>query len=183
MLSKVGTGTPDSPVWASRCLWSPEIAGTAHKHLDPGTGRNRDADSIYMRTLERLPRCSPTRVRANRYEYGLETGIHLETRIHAEVTGFDKLLRQNQTSIMRDLAASIALQVEQWLTHHTPFGLRPRKFFRIHARTRIDVTCALKCDRYFHLGHSALGVTLLSCNSSYTSIHIAFPVLNLFQYF
>src|SRR5919109_1973838 len=67
----------------------------------------------------------------------------------------DKLLRQYQTSIMRDLASWIALQMEQRMTHHPPFGLGPRKLFRIDARTRIDVTCALKCDTYFHLGPSA----------------------------
>ena len=66
-----------------------------------------------------------------------------------------KLLRQYQTSIMRDLASGIALQMEQRLTHHSPFGLGPRQLFGIDARTRIDVTCALKCDRYFHLGPSA----------------------------
>ena len=63
-----------------------------------------------------------------------------------------KLLRQCQTSIMRDLASWIALEMEQWVTHHPPFGLGPWKLLGIYARTRIDVTCALKCDRYFHLG-------------------------------
>jgi hypothetical protein len=38
------------------------------------------------------------------------------------------------------------------MTHHPTLGLGPRKLRRIDARTRIDVTCALKCDRYFHLG-------------------------------
>src|SRR5688572_13784047 len=67
----------------------------------------------------------------------------------------DKLLRQYQPSIMRDLASWIALQMEQRMTHHPPFGLGPCKLLGIYARTRIDVTCALKSDRYFHLGPSA----------------------------
>jgi len=69
---------------------------------------------------------------------------------HSEL--LDKLLRQYQTSVMRHLASGIALQMEQRMTHHPSFGLGPRKLFGIYARTRIDVTCALKCDRYFHLG-------------------------------
>src|SRR6266568_4859649 len=69
---------------------------------------------------------------------------------HSELP--DKLLRQYQTSVMRHLASGIALQMEQRMTHHPSFGLGPRKLFGIYARTRIDVTCALKCDRYFHLG-------------------------------
>src|SRR6266508_256865 len=63
-----------------------------------------------------------------------------------------KLLRQDQTSIVRHLAAWIALEMEQRVTHHSPSGLGPRKLRRIYARTRINVTCTLKCDRYFHSG-------------------------------
>src|SRR5262245_16022588 len=64
----------------------------------------------------------------------------------------DKLLRQYQPPVMRDLAPRIALQMEQRMTHHPPFGLGPRKLLGIDARARIDVTCTLKCDTYFHLG-------------------------------
>src|SRR5438093_6945721 len=63
-----------------------------------------------------------------------------------------KLLRQHQSSIVRHLATWIALEMQQRVTHHPTLGLGPRKFFKIDTRTRIDVTCALKCDRYFHLG-------------------------------
>ena len=63
-----------------------------------------------------------------------------------------KLLRQHQPPVMGHLASWIALQMEQWVTHHASLGLGPRKLRRIDAGTRIDVTCAFKCDRYFHLG-------------------------------
>src|SRR6267142_5311322 len=95
----------------------------------------------------------------------------------------DKLLRQHQPSVMRHLASWIALQMEQGVTHHPPFGLGPRKLFGIYARVRIDVTCALKCDRYFHLGALCFWGYVLSCNFSYTSFQRAFPVLNPSQRF
>ena len=63
-----------------------------------------------------------------------------------------KLLRQYQSPVMRDRAAGIALEMKQRMAHYPTLSLGPRKLFGIDTRTRIDVTCAFKCDRYFHLG-------------------------------
>src|SRR5215208_6915672 len=62
-----------------------------------------------------------------------------------------KLLRQHQSAVMRYLPARIALQMELRLAHHPSSPLGPWKFIRIDAGPRIDVTCALKWGRYFHL--------------------------------
>ncbi|OGA47888.1 MAG: hypothetical protein A3G25_01475 [Betaproteobacteria bacterium RIFCSPLOWO2_12_FULL_63_13] len=53
---------------------------------------------------------------------------------------------------INDLAPRITLKMEQRVTHHPPLSLGPWKLGRIYTRSRIDVTCALKCDIYFHLG-------------------------------
>jgi hypothetical protein len=86
-----------------------------------------------------------------------------------------QLLRQHQTAIVRHLAPRIGLQMQQRMAHHAAPGLRPRQLFGIHTSPAIDVTGALECDRYFHLGALALQVWLLLGRSTYTSLQRASP--------
>ena len=86
-----------------------------------------------------------------------------------------KLLRQHQAAIVRHLAPRLGLQMQQRMAHHAAPGLRPRQLFGFQTGPAIDVTGALECDRYFHLGALALQVWLLLGRSTYTLSQRAFP--------
>lgn len=88
-----------------------------------------------------------------------------------------ELLRQHQATVVRHLAPRIGIQMQQRMAHHTAPGLGPGQLLGIHTGPPIDVTGALECDRYFHLGALALQVWLLLGRSTYTSSQRAFPIL------
>jgi len=85
-----------------------------------------------------------------------------------------QLLRQHQSPVVSHLAPRVGLQMQQRMAHHTACGLRPGQLLGLHSRPRIDMTGALKCDRYLHSEALAFGYLLLLGGSTYTLLQRAF---------